>query len=43
MVGEGWKGAVWPVRGGVEDLRGGAVWSVERRRSRMDRVPVGAA
>ena len=27
VVGEGWKGAVWPVRDGAEDLRGGAVWS----------------
>ena len=29
MVGEGWKGAVWPVRDGAEDLRDGAVWSEE--------------
>jgi len=27
VVGEGWKGAVWPVHDGAEDLRGGAVWS----------------
>ena len=27
VVGEGWKGAVWPVRDGAEDLRSGAVWS----------------